>query len=145
MLKLDVSVFLIFSFPVFLLKHSYDFTKSKLTMFGKFWFSGSNFSEALVAAFYFYRIFKKNCDKNQLAAIGGTCAQSLPIILAILTRLQTLCTHVCGTALVLIHCGVEHCTEKDKFLFKKYSRYIFVNICFLFWNSQWRNQNRTSR
>lgn len=57
-------------------------------MFGKFWFSGSNFSEALVAAFCFYRVFKKNCDKNQLEAIGGTCAQSLPIILAILT-------HVC--------------------------------------------------
>lgn len=45
MLKLDVSVFLTFSPPVFLLKHSYDFTKHP--MFDKFWYSGSSFSKSL--------------------------------------------------------------------------------------------------
>lgn len=45
MLKLDVSVFLTFSPSVFLLKHSYDFTKHP--MFDKFWYSGSSFSKSL--------------------------------------------------------------------------------------------------
>lgn len=44
MLKLNVSVFLTFFLPVFLLKQSYDFTKHP--MFDKFWFSGINFSKA---------------------------------------------------------------------------------------------------
>lgn len=52
MLKLNVSAFLTFFLPVFLLKQSYDFTKHP--MFDKFWFSGSNFSKALVVAAFLF-------------------------------------------------------------------------------------------
>lgn len=129
MLKLDVSVFLTFFLPVFLLKHSYDFTKHP--MFDKFWFSGSNFSKTLVAgAFYFYRTFRKSSDKTQLAAIGGTCAKSLLIIFAPLTHV---CKHhihlyMAYSCPFLIYCAVEHCTERIKFLFKKYSKYLLIFV-----------------
>lgn len=94
--KLDVSVFLTLFLPVFLLKHSYDFTKHP--MIDKFWFSGSNCSYLLL--FIFYRAFKKNSDKTQLAEIGDTCAQSLPTIFAILTHVCKHHIHMCVALLL---------------------------------------------
>lgn len=43
--------------------------------------------------------------------------------------MQTPCTHPwhCSCPF-LIHCAAEHCTERDKFLFKKYSKYLLIFI-----------------
>lgn len=48
-------------------------------MFDKAWFSGSSYSKSLCGCYFLYLqgILKTSSSKNQLAAIGGVCVQSV--------------------------------------------------------------------
>lgn len=81
----------------------------------------------MVAAFYFYRAFKKISDKTGLHKLVVPVHSLCPLFLPS-SRVCKHHVHVRGTVLVLSLFIAEHCTERDKFLFKKYSKYLLIFI-----------------